>query len=157
VNMRRNLENGARRDKGREVTMLSARYLGEFLSISEYVYYSLLLEGDYPELSELFERAAQSALGRYRAVGAMLLRMGEYPSLSIQPRGRKMSSREMSGTESREIDAMISDAIERERRGIAEYDRLIGYTQNSELLNSLPSVLSSKRDTLSMLERTFNS
>lgn len=155
--MRRNLENGARRDKGREVTMLSARYLGEFLSISEYIYYSLLLEGDYPELSELFECAAESALRRYRAVGAMLLRMGEYPSLGIQPRGRRLSPREMSDINCQGIDAIISDAIERERRGIAEYDRLIGYTQNSELVNAIPSVISSKRDTLSLLERTFNS
>ena len=155
--MRRSLENSVRRDKGREVAMLSARCLGEFLSISEYIYYSLLFESDYPELSELFERAAESALGRYRAVGALLLRMGEYPLLNVQPRGRQSSSRELSDINTKGIDAIISDAIERERRGISEYDRLIGYTQNSELLNALPSVISNKRNTLSSLERTFNS
>lgn len=155
--MRRNFENGARRDRGREVAMLSARYLGEFLSISEYIYYSLLLEKDYPELSALFECAAESALKRYKAVGAILLSMGECPSMNIQPRGRGMSGGNFSELNSRGIDTIISDAIERERRGIAEYDRLIGCTENSELVNFLPSVLSSKRDTLALLERTFNS
>ena len=155
--MRRKFENGARKDKGREVTMLSARYLGEFLSISDYIYYSLLLERDYPELSELFGCAAEAALGRYRTVGRMLLRMGEHPSFDIQHGGGRMSSRVRSDINQVGIDAIISNSIERERRSIAEYDRIIGYTQSSELVNSLTSVISSKRDTLSLLERTFNS
>lgn len=155
--MRKNSENAARRDRGREVSMLTARYLGELFSISEYTYYSLLLERDYPELCELFECAARSALKRYRAVGAILFRLGEYPTLNIQPRGRRIDLPIFTETDSCAIDGIISDSIEREHRGIAEYDRLMGYTRNREIANALPSVISSKRDTLSSLERTFNS
>ena len=157
--MRRKAERGQKNGAAERsvISELTRCCMWEFASVSEYVYYSLLLEAEYLELSEIFERAALGCIEHFRVLGGVILALGADPALNMQIR----QSRErwgLRGESSVEhIEQMISSAAERERRSVAVLSRLSGHCGECETVRAVGCVISEKKELLAILERMLMS
>ncbi|MBQ7383966.1 MAG: hypothetical protein IJV72_04155 [Clostridia bacterium] len=136
------------------VSGLTRCYAWEFASVSEYIYYSLLLEREYPELSDMFERAALDCIERFRAIGGIILSLGYNPALNMQIRH---SGERYECLSFENIDRILASSAERERSSIAALDGLVGICEDCDTVNRIGRIISEKSEFLTMLERMIRS
>ena len=56
----------------------------ELGDVSDYIYYSLMLEGDYPSLSGLFEKMAMTEMRHFGLLGKAIIAMGGDPAVRVR-------------------------------------------------------------------------
>ena len=96
--------------------------LGELSDISDYVYYSLMLEEGYPELSQLFDKMAMTEMRHYLLLGRMLIRLGGDPAVRVR------QSNPFYGKPERidrcTVQRILSKSLEGEQMGAVGYKKM---------------------------------
>ncbi len=155
-------ENSARTQKrgsgsGAAVSELKRYAMREFASVSEYIYYSLIFEEEYPELSELFERAARSAVERFRRSCALIISLGGDPSLNMQIRQSREGILRREELNPARIERILRSARQAERLGISALERASALSESSELKKEAERLAQDKNELAVTLERLLNS
>ena len=101
---------------------VSRARLGELSDISDYVYYSLMLEEGYPELSSLFDKMAMTEMKHFLILGRMLIRLGGDPAVRVRQTTPFYGKPER--LDACSVNKMLSKALEGERMGAAGYKKL---------------------------------
>lgn len=123
------------------VRELEGLYAREVSEVSELLYYSLLFEGEYSQLSALFERCAREALGRARRIGKELVVFG--------------GERDNIGEE--EIVHILSALEKREREGAQECERISSHISRGDIKELLCELSIEKREIAENLRRMLES
>ena len=94
----------------------------EFETISNYVYYSLILADEYPMLSELFEKMSMTEMRHFQLLGRMMIKLGGDPSVRI--RHSTASCGCVSHESPHQVKRILSDALEHEQAAHRNYTRI---------------------------------
>ena len=113
--------------------------LSELGDVSDYVYFSLMLDGDYPTLSELFEKMAITEMRHFGLLGKAVIAMGGDPAVRVRHTNpfygrpdrldRQMLERMLSGTLEKEQASMnrylkMASAISSDKVASALFERI---------------------------------
>ena len=66
-----------------EIRSLTRCFYGEFTTLSDFIYYSIILEKDYHEISDFFDRSATTEIECLKDIGAAILYLGGEPRVKI--------------------------------------------------------------------------
>lgn len=92
----------------------------ELNTISDYVYYGIILAECHPALSELFEKLAMTEMLHFRLLGQMILALGGNPCV----RTRVNSASVCVPPTTCDVKRLLESAISGERKACVEYKRL---------------------------------
>ena len=92
----------------------------EINTISDYVYYGIILAECYPALSELFERLAMTEMLHFKLLGQMILALGGNPCIRARVGGASVCTPPTAC----DVKRLLESAIASEKKACAEYNRL---------------------------------
>ena len=96
--------------------------LSELSDVSDYVYYSLMLEGCYPELSQLFDKMAMTEMRHYLLLGRMIIRLGGDPAVRMRQSNPFYGKPERLDVSS--VQKILSKALDGEQMAVSGYKKL---------------------------------
>ena len=96
--------------------------LSELSDVSDYVYYSLMLEEGYPELSSLFDKMAMTEMRHFLILGRMLIRLGGDPAVRVRQSNPFYGKPER--LDANAVHRMLSVSLEREQNAMSIYKRM---------------------------------
>ena len=96
--------------------------LGELSDISDYVYYSLMLEEGYPELSMLFDKLSMTEMRHFLLLGRMLIRLGGDPAVRVRQSNPFYGKPER--LDSASVHKILSKTLEGEQMSAVGYRKL---------------------------------
>ncbi len=152
--MRKNFQ---KNKSGGEIVGLTRSFYRELATISDFIYYSIILEKDYPELSDFFDRAAISESECLKDIGASILYLGGDPRIDVANTGTAIRLRDPSDIKSFEIERLLCASAENIKRSLSEYDRLMDTLCEANTVSVLTRVSLKKRDLLYILEQMIKS
>ena len=98
---------------------VSSARMAELGDISDYVYYSLMLEECFPVLSELFEKIATTEMRHFLLLGKMTIRLGGDPALRTRHTTPFYGRPER--IDGKMAEKMITSAIDGEQAAVKRY------------------------------------
>ena len=120
---------------------LNASRLGELQTISEYIYQSILLEAQYPEVAKALEGIAMVEMRHYKILSELMHKLGVDPYLNNRIRTVPMN---ISGKNGKDILCKVKNAllqnISEENSSKEEYLRLAKSSPCSEIANILERI-----------------
>ena len=125
-------------------------YEKTFLCISDYIYYAIILRGEYPFISDIFEACAVSECEVFRILDEMLGGVSEDRSLDI--RARFDDKRGAVG-----IDKIIRLEAGAIREEIRECEYLSSFCKDKECRDILTRVIEMRGEMLERFERIMRS
>ena len=96
--------------------------LSELSDVSDYVYYSLMLEECYPELSALFDKMAMTEMRHFLLLGRMLIRLGGDPAVRVRQTNPFYGKPER--LDAHAVHRMLAVSLEREQGAMNIYKRM---------------------------------
>ena len=96
--------------------------LGELSDISDYVYYSLMLEEGYPELSMLFDKLSMTEMRHFLLLGRMISRLGGDPAVRVRQTNPFYGKPER--LDAHAVRRLLTVSLEREQGAMNVYKRM---------------------------------
>ena len=96
--------------------------LSELADVSDYVYYSLMLEEGYPELSALFDKLAMTEMRHYLLLGRVIIRLGGDPAVRVRQTNPFYGKPERLDVCS--VRRMVATALDREQSAMNTYKKI---------------------------------
>lgn len=152
--MRKNFQ---KNKSGGEIVGLTRCFYRELATISDFIYYSIILEKEYPELSDFFDRAAISEIECLKDIGTSILYLGSDPRIDVANTGTAIKLRDPSHITSFEIERLLCASAENIKRSLSEYDRLLDTLCEGNTVSVLTRISLKKRDLLYILEQMIKS
>lgn len=119
---------------------LDSAYIGELEGISDYIYYSLLSENNYPGLYQLFENHALDEMRHFDMLGSVILDLGGNPVINANIRTKPVYI----NNDNEDMESaltMIERSLKGEYDGIEGYKRLIEMAPNDAVRGILGKIL----------------
>lgn len=107
--------------------------MNELNSISDYVYFNIILQKEHPSLAELFEHIAMTEMIHFRILGKMIMSLGGSPAIRTNVVNCNISL----PPSKCDIKRLITSSIASERRAKSDYERLAreaGCDKNAAML-----------------------
>lgn len=142
---------------GSEIVGLTRCFYRELATISDFIYYSIILEREYPDLSDFFERSAISESECLKDIGASILYLGGDPRIDVANTSTAIRLRDPSDIEKFEIERILCASAENIKKSLSEYDKLMGTICEANTVSVLTRVSLKKRDLLYILEQMIKS
>ena len=96
--------------------------IAELGDVSDYTYFSLLLENEHPELADLFDKMAITEMRHFGLLGKMIIRLGGDPAIRIRHSNPFYGKPER--IDKQILNKILSTALEGEQRAAARYTKL---------------------------------
>lgn len=152
--MRKNFQkNRSDTEKG----ILNRCFYREFCTVSDCIYYSIILENDYTELSDFFERAAVTETECVKDIGRAIIYLGGNPKIQHSAWDRSIDPRNFFNSGKLDIKCIIQDIAECIRKNLSEYDRLLEIVCDGNVISLITRVSLKKRELLYILEQMIRS
>ena len=130
----------------------------EFSSVSEYVYYSLILEAEHSALSKFFGGAALDAVERFRRLCGIIVSLGGDPAINMQIRQSRAALYCRDALTQERIVRILRSAEQSERRGIYALERVSKMmSECDEARQGTERIAREKNELAITLERFLNS
>ena len=114
--------------------------------ISDHIYYSIILRGEYPYVAELFEGLAEQEAVAFRMLGEILVKLGIDPKPQLRARSGGV------GNECR-IERIISYEAEELRKYLSEIERAEGLCRDKDIYAKLEEIQKMMNEKLAWFER----
>ncbi len=149
--MRKNVNlRGKRGNVGMELTALARVYLKEFVLMSDYLYYASLLEGEYGDLSAMFDFEARDRIDLFKNIGKTILNLGGTPQVNMQrKRQNLLGNGKISGND---IERVLRYLMHSERETLAIYEKLSAFSENEDITNIASECVFDKRELIERFE-----
>lgn len=125
-------------------------YEREFVSVSEYIYYSLILREEYPYLADLFDCLAISEIDLLEAIGEVMQDEGWDMSIDIRVRRGQRG-------ESERLENIIKFEVKEIKDSIRVCERLLSSVSNARYRAGISKALEIKAEALEQLDRVMRS
>lgn len=136
-----------------EIGALTRCFYREFSTLSDFLYYSIILEKGYPEFSEIFDSAAISETECVKDIGASILYLGGDPRIEVAHKPIAIKPRDPCEIKASEIKRLLSASAENIKRTLSEYERLLNTVCDANTVAILTRVSLKKRDLLYVFEQ----
>ncbi|MBO7250312.1 MAG: hypothetical protein J6V42_03460 [Clostridia bacterium] len=125
-------------------------YEREFVTVSEYIYYSLILREEYPYIADLFDLLAISEIDLLAAIGDIMQSEGWDTSIDIRVRRGQRG-------ESERLENIIKFEIKEIKESIRSCERLLSSASNTRHRAGISKALEIKAEALEHLDRVMRS
>ena len=129
--------------------MLLFDYAGrnsEFTASNQYIYGSLILKNEYPEVSDVLLHIAIVEMHHLSLLGQIIIKLGGNPEFAtVNTRGSQMFWDSGYVDYSRSIKKILLENLECERRAIAEYERHACMIKDEGIANMLKKIISDEQ------------
>ncbi len=143
---------GITRDPSLIGSIASARS-SELGDISDYIYYSLMLDGISPDLSELFEKMAVTEMRHFGILGKMIIRLGGDPAVRTRHSNPFYGKPER--MDGQTVKRIVSIALEGEQTAIKNYLKLAASTSDKAASVLLERIAADEEHHARMLSRVL--
>ena len=132
---------------------ISAARAGELGDISDYIYYSLMLDGISPALSDLFEKMAMTEMRHFAILGKALIALGGDPAVRTRHSNPFYGKPER--LDSQTIKRIVTGALEGEMAGTKSYQKLASSTADKTMAALLERIAADEEHHARMLSRAL--
>ena len=132
---------------------ISAARSGELGDISDYIYYSLMLEEGYPSLSALFEKLAMTEMRHFTLLGKALIRLGGDPAVRCRHSNPFYGKPER--LDGQTVKRIAMGALEGEQAGAKNYQKLAASTSDKAMAALLERIAADEEHHARMLSRAL--
>ena len=108
------------------INPISAARVAELGDISDYIYFSLMLEETHPMLSELFDKMAMTEMRHFWLLGKMIIRLGGDPAVRTRHSNPFYGKPERIDCQT--VRRIVSSALEGEQSAMKNYLKLAATT-----------------------------
>ena len=120
---------------------LNASRLGELQTISEYIYQSILLESEYPEVAKTLEGIAMVEMRHYKILSELMHKLGTDPYLNSRIRTVPLNTSHKSDKDiSCKVKKTIEQNMAEENSSKEEYLRLAKCSHDPEIAKILERI-----------------
>ena len=133
---------------------ISVARVGELGDISDYVYFSLMLEDISPSMSELFDKMAMTEMRHFWLLGKMLIRLGGDPAVRTRHSNPFYGKPERIDTQT--VKRIVSGALEGEQAGSKNYFKLAASTPDKAASALLERIAEDEAHHARMLSRALD-
>ena len=136
------------------INPISMARVGELGDISDYIYFSLMLEEISPSLSELFDKMAMTEMRHFWLLGKMLIRLGGDPAVRTRHSNPFYGKPERIDTQT--VKRIVSGALEGEQAGAKNYFKLAASTPDKVASALLERIAEDEEHHARMLSRALD-
>ncbi len=143
---------GIMRDPSLINSIASAR-MSELGDISDYIYFSLMLDGISPGLSELFEKMAMTEMRHFGILGKMIIRLGGDPAVRTRHSNPFYGKPER--IDGHTVNRIVSGVLEGEQEALKNYLKLAASTSDKAASALLERIAADEEHHARMLSRAL--
>ena len=136
------------------INPISMARVGELGDISDYIYFSLMLEEISPSLSELFDKMAMTEMRHFWILGKMLIRLGGDPAVRTRHSNPFYGKPERIDIQT--VKRIVSGALEGEQAGAKNYLKLAASTPDKVASALLERIAEDEAHHARMLSRALD-
>ncbi len=136
------------------INPISAARLSELGDISDYIYFSLMLEEINPTLSELFDKMAMTEMRHFWLLGKMMIKLGGDPAVRTRHSNPFYGKPER--IDGQTVKRIISSALEGEQSAIKNYLKLASSIPDKAVSVLLERIAADEEHHARMLSRALD-
>ena len=136
------------------INPISAARISELGDISDYIYFSLMLEGINPTLSELFDKMAMTEMRHFWLLGKMMIKLGGDPAVRTRHSNPFYGKPER--IDGQTVKRIVSGALEEEQASMKNYLKLAAATPDKAVSALLERIGADEEHHARMLSRALD-
>ena len=136
------------------INLVASARVSELGDISDYIYFSLMLEDIEPALSALFEKMAMTEMRHFGLLGKMMIKLGGDPAVRTRHSNPFYGKPER--IDEQAVKRIVSGALEGEQAAMKNYLRLAASTQDKAASALLERIAADEEHHARMLSRALD-